>query len=96
MDRAVVALQQHLGDARGSTEISVNLKRRVQIPQVRQRRLREQRQIIRVRLFAVLQARPEVDDPRAAPARVPAAVGQAPLDGGASGLGKLGVPCTVI
>ena len=36
--------------------------------------LREQRDQILVRLLAILEARPEVDDPRAAPARVPAAV----------------------
>ena len=65
---------------KSAAEVAVDLKRRVEIQQVRQRRLREQRLIVLVRLLAVLEPRPEVDDPRAAPAGVSAAVREPPLD----------------
>src|SRR5262245_37890372 len=69
-----VALQQHLCDAGGGAEIAVNLERRVNVEQVGQRRFGEQREQVLVSLLSVLQPRPEIDDPRAAPSRVPASV----------------------
>src|SRR5687768_9698986 len=86
MDFAGVALQQHLGRAGGAAEVAVDLKWRMQIPQVRQRRLGEQRLVVLPRLLAIFEARPEVDDPRAAPAGVAAAVREAALDRRARGL----------
>ena len=74
-----VALQQHLGDP-PSAEVAVDLERRVRVEQVRQASTCAAAPSRSRAPFAVFQARPEVDDPRAAPAGVSAAVRQAPLE----------------
>src|SRR5688572_33017863 len=89
MNRPVVALQEHLSNAGGAAEIPIYLKRWMQVPQVRQRRLGEQRLEIRIGLVTILQPRPEIDDPRAAPAGVAAAVGETALNRGPRGASQL-------
>src|SRR5262245_29855025 len=54
-----VALQQHLGDARGAAEVAVDLERRVNVEQVGQRRFAEQREQVLIRLLSVFESRPE-------------------------------------
>ena len=71
--------EQHLGDPRRPAEVAIDLERRVRIEQVRERGLPKQRQHVLVRELGFLQPRPEVDDPRAAPAGMTPAVGQPPL-----------------
>ncbi len=65
--RAGMALQQHLRDARACAEIAVDLKRRMRVPQIRQRAVTQLLRQHQVRVIAVKQARPEIDLPRFAP-----------------------------
>ena len=92
MQLAAVGLQQHLGDRGGSAEVAVDLKRRMGIEEVVERRFGQQQLEIFIRFFGVLEPGPEVDQPSAAPAGVAAAVRQAMLDGFAAGGGELGRP----
>src|SRR5581483_4097203 len=77
---ACLALNQHLGNRRRTPEVPVDLKRRVIVEQIRQRRPRQQRRQILIRLLPVGQPSPEVDDPRATPPGAAAPVSQPPLD----------------
>ena len=65
-------LHQHLANPCHATEIAINLKRRMRIEKIRQRGLGQQRLNVLPRLVAIAQPRPEIDDPRATPARVSA------------------------
>ena len=88
VDLAVLALQQHLDDAGRGAEVAVDLERRMRVPQVGQRAVAQQAFEQLVRAVAVAQARPEVDLPRAAPARAGVA---ARIERGARRGGELGV-----
>ena len=76
---AGMALQEHLGDGGGGTEVAVDLERRMVVKQVGKGRLGDQGTEVLPGLCAVAQAGEEVDDPGAAPAGVPPAVGEASL-----------------
>ena len=69
LDLAVVALQEHLGDAGGRAEVAVDLERRVGVEEVRQGVPRQGLDEHLVGVVAVEQAGPEVDLPGLAPAR---------------------------
>ena len=58
------ALDQHLGDRGRSSEVAIDLKRRVIVEQVGQRGAGQQRSQILISLLAIGQPCPEVDDPR--------------------------------
>ena len=83
-------LDQHLCDPRRPAEIAVDLKRRMVVEEVRQRRLHEQQPQILVRRVAIVQSRHEVDQPRAAPSGVSATVGESEVERFPSGGQKLG------
>ena len=72
-------LHECLDDASRATEVSVDLERWVVVEQIGQRRLRQQRAQIVIDRLAVAQTREEIDQPRAAPARVSATVGEAEI-----------------
>src|SRR5262249_27478076 len=84
-----VALQQHLGDARRTAEVAVNLERRGDGEQGGQRWFCEQSEQVLVSLPPVFQPRPEVDDPRPAPARVPTAIFKPVFERLARGRGQI-------
>ena len=76
-----MALHQHLRDARRRAEIPVDLERRMIIEKIRQRLLLKKRPQILVRLLPVPEPRIHVNDPRPAPARMPAAEPKPSRDG---------------
>ena len=91
-----MALEEHLRKTRRPSEVAVDLKRRVGVEQVRQRGLPEQGQDIFVSDIALPQPRPEIDDPRAAPSGVAAAMGQPALERLPGGRGEFRRTCRLI
>src|SRR5919109_3701187 len=89
-DLSGMALQQHLSYACGSSEIPVDLERRMVVEQVRQRGLAQQRDQVLVGEVSFLEPVPEIDDPRAAPACPAAAVFETPLERSSGRLRQLG------
>ena len=67
-DRFLVALQQHFRDTCGGSEVSVDLERRVEVPQILERAALKKPAQQLVRTLAVAGARPEVDFVRSRPA----------------------------
>ena len=78
-DFIVLALQQHFGNPGCAAEISIDLKWRMSIEKVRQRRFGEQSGEMVVRKIAFFQSRAEIDNPRAAPSGIPASRLEPPL-----------------
>src|SRR5436309_6911300 len=65
---ALVRLQQHFTDARGSAEIAINLKRRMSVEHVRIRPLRRKQHLQdQIGMLCIVQARPEIEPPAEAP-----------------------------
>ena len=75
------ALDQHGGYPRNASEIAVDLEGRVIVKQVGQSGALQQQPYVFPRLFPVPQSRPEIDDPRPAPAGVAPSVGEAAFQG---------------
>ncbi len=91
---ASVALQQHLGKARRTAEVAIDLERRVlfdaaYVEEIVARRLSNQLQDVGIRCVAILEPRVAVDDPRAAPAGAAASVIEPPFEAGSRGVRQL-------
>ena len=77
---AGVALEEHFSDSGATAVVAVDLERRVVVEHVGVGGLGEQCDDVFVRLVALSEAGPEVDDPCAGPACVSASVGEPVLD----------------
>ena len=89
-DRFLVALQQHFCDTCGGSEVSVDLERRVRIEHIRVGRMCEELFEILVNHASVIETRPHIGDPRAAPACVTASVDKSPYEGSPCRVCELG------
>lgn len=77
--KAFMALHQHFRNTGGEAKVAVDLEGRMVIQQVFKGGMRQQETHIFACFFAIQQPCPEVDDPRAAPTGVAAAMGEPAL-----------------
>ena len=84
------ALHKRIGDTGDAAEVPVDLEGRMVVEKVRQGGAGEQRPQVFAGFLPIAQRRPEIDDPRPAPAGVAAAVGQARFQRSRRGFGQAG------